>query len=165
MEEQMTKARLLRLMREGRADLEGLVSQVGRAQVDQPSSLDNWSIKDIVAHVCAWDRYMIAWLEGDARGELPELPAPDMGEADIDRFNARAYTEWRDEPFDEVLAEFAASFAPFIERTEAIPEEVLLDSNRLTWTGAMPLWHHVAATSYWHYAKHVEQIREVAGGR
>jgi hypothetical protein len=165
MEEGMTRVRLLGLMREGRASLEGLVSQVGGVRTDQPSSLERWSLKDIVAHISAWERYMIAWLEGDARGELPELPGPDMVEVDVDRFNARVYAEWRNEPFEAVLAEFDASFATLLERVEAIPEGALLDPERFSWAGGKPLWHHVAATSYRHYAKHLDQIREAAGGR
>jgi hypothetical protein len=118
-----------------------------------------------VAHIFAWERYMIAWLEGDARGELPELPGPDMAGADVDRFNARVYAEWRDEPYEAVLAEFAASFAPLMERVEAVPERELIDPQRFDWAGGKPLWHHVAATSYRHYAKHLDQIREAAEGR
>jgi hypothetical protein len=52
-----------------------------------------------------------------------------------------------------------------VERVEAIPEGALIAPERFGWAGGKPLWHHVAATSYRHYAKHLDQIREAAGGR
>jgi hypothetical protein len=47
----------------------------------------DWSIKDIVAHLTAWEERLVAWLEAIAHGTSPELP-PWPGNFDEDATNA-----------------------------------------------------------------------------
>ncbi len=163
MEGQMTKARLLRLMREGRATFESLLSAADRERMTEPMPPNGWSVKDLLAHLSAWDRHLLAWLEADARGGSPYLPPPNMSEAEVDRFNARVYAAHRDQPLESVLSEFAASFRALVARAEALPEQDLLDPGRYAWTGGRPLWYYFAADTYRHYAEHLLQMRAAAG--
>ena len=163
MEETMTKAKLLGLMRDGRAEMEALVSNADKGRMDRPSSLENWSLKDLLAHISAWDRWLLAWLEAEARGEPPGLPAPGMTEEEVDRFNARTYDEWRDKPLEVVLGEFRGSFEALMGRAEAATEAVLLDPNHFPWTRGRPIRFYFAANSFWHYEEHLDQVRREVG--
>ncbi len=163
MEEKMTKTRLLESMRSGRVELETLLARGGETRMDRPSSSDDWSLKDILAHISAWDRFMLVRIEADAKGKRPDLPGPGMTEKQVDDFNARTYSEHRDQPLDAVLAEFRESFQALLAAAEATPEEDLLDPNRFAWTNGKPLWYYFAVNSYLHYSEHLDRIRRIIG--
>ena len=162
MEEQMTKARLLEQMRQGRADLEALVDGIGETQMEQPAVPGDWSVKDVLAHVSAWERHLLGWLEAEAKGEKPDLPVPPATEEAIDQFNAQTYATHRDQPPAAVRAEFRASFQALLAKAEALSEAELLDPNRFAFAAGRPAWSYFAVISYWHYPEHFDQIQAAA---
>jgi hypothetical protein len=161
-EQNMTKAKLLDLMREGRATLEALLASVEDSQMVQPSTPEDWSVKDVLAHISSWDLFILKWLEADARGEKPDLPEPHMTEEDVDRLNARTYAEQRDRPLEAVRADFKSTYQAFLAKAEALSEGDLLDPNRFAWTKGDPLWRYFAINAHEHYDEHLDQIREAA---
>lgn len=164
MDDQMTKARLLDKMREGRAHLEALVSSVPRDRMTERGAPSEWSVKDVLAHLSSWDRYLLAWLEADARGQRPNLPEPSaFSEAGVDQFNAANVALHRDEPLADVLSEFDVSFRALYAAAESLPEDALLDPNRFAWAGGKPLYFYFAVNSYAHYEEHLEQLGARAG--
>ncbi len=72
-----------------------------------------WSLKDILAHLVAWQEANAIGLEQMANGERPNLPG---WEGDDDSFNAKAVERFRDEPWERVLGALRTAR----ERHEAI---------------------------------------------
>ena len=54
----MKKAELLDWLQEEYQKWEAFIDQVGPAGMDQPGVNGDWSIKDIVAHLMGWNRYL-----------------------------------------------------------------------------------------------------------
>ena len=50
----------------------------------EPGIEGNRSVKDIVAHMTAWEQRMIQWLDESAAGLAPQRPAPGMTWDDLD---------------------------------------------------------------------------------
>jgi AraC family transcriptional regulator len=153
----LTQAGLIEFVRQERERFGQLVTGLSEAQMLEPNVQGAWSVKDIVAHVVAWEALMVRWLEETARGERPELPAFDR--ASIDALNERIYAEHRGEPPAQVLAAFEGFEAPVIAAIQAVPEEDLLAPCRLGWMEDDPLWHLVGANTFWHYPPHAKVIR------
>lgn len=57
-----TKQELLQAMTEGRAEWETLISQISDEDLKKPGVEGTWSIKDVLAHICAYEQYMAAML-------------------------------------------------------------------------------------------------------
>jgi hypothetical protein len=159
MGDEMTAALLLRNMREGRAEFEALLDGLDPERLEWSPSPGEWSIKDLLAHISAWDRFALAWLDADARGEAPDLPLPRMTQQQVDAFNAQVYKAYRERPLAEVLAEFSATYEALYRRASGAPEGDLLQSGRYAWLGDWPLYRFLGANSYWHYGEHLEQLR------
>ncbi len=130
----------------------------------QPGVESNWSVKDILAHIMAWEKRMVQWLEESLRGEVPERPAPGMSWDDLDRLNEQIYRENRDRALDEVLADFRQSHEESLRVVEAIAEEDLIEPERFEWREGDPIWHMVAGNTWWHYKEHRETISNWLAG-
>jgi predicted transcriptional regulator YdeE len=153
---EMDKAGLIEFVRQSREQFHRMVEPLSDAQMTAPGVQGAWSVKDIVAHVVAWEELMVRWLENVARGETPDMPAFDQ--ASIDRLNEQMYLAHRDEPLAQVMAAFDDGRAPVFESIEAVPEENLLAPCRLGWMKDDPLWHLVGANTFWHYPPHMARI-------
>lgn len=158
MEKYIAKTELLEKIRTERETLETILRKVSDDRMAQPGVESNWSVKDILAHISVWERRMIQWVEESLRGETPERPAPGMTWDDLDRLNEQTYQLDRDKPLDEVSAEFRNSYQRSLKTVEALSEDDLNDPQRFEWRKSDPLWHMVAANTFWHYKDHAETI-------
>ena len=94
------------------ADFLALASQVRADRADEPGVCGDWSVKQMVAHMTAWD-----W-EGEPHFRALHSGGAEEQSYDVDAFNAAAVAERRDQAWDETLDElrranmtFAASLA------------------------------------------------------
>lgn len=159
MEEQMSKSELLQRIQSERQRLEATLAQLSANQMTTPGVNDQWSIKDILAHITAWERRMVRWLEEAVRGEVPEMLPAGMTWDDLDEWNEQTYLDNRDRPLAEVLANFKSSYPQALKAVEAVSEEDLIDPHRFEWRAGKPLWEMVAANTFWHYKEHNKSIR------
>jgi hypothetical protein len=159
MDEAMTKARLLALIRSERKRLDAELADLDGDQMTKPGVEGRWSIKDLMAHIAVWEQRMIGWLKQALRGEVPQQLPAGMTWEDLDRWNEETFLEHRDRPLDEVLAESDRSYRQAMRAVEMMPEKALIQPDYYVWRGGKPLWEMVAANTYWHYQEHREAIR------
>ncbi|MBN1935425.1 MAG: ClbS/DfsB family four-helix bundle protein [Anaerolineae bacterium] len=153
MSEEMNKAKLLELAQTERQRFTTLIGTLSQAQMLQPVVQGLWSVKDIVAHLTAWEERMVRWLNQMRRGETA------FGDwKEIDVLNAEAFEERKDWPLERVLADSERSFSQAIELVQSVPEAEWLAEVQFPW-GRGPLWHLAAANTFWHYPEHTWAIR------
>jgi len=132
------KAQLLTTLRQEFERWDELLSGMSEAQATSPLPSDNWSMKDVMAHLWAWQQRTIARLEAslnDREPEFPRWPAeldPEI-EAEPDELNAWIYARYRDRPWSSVHEDWRAGFLRLLEMAELIPEGDLLDPARYSW--------------------------------
>jgi uncharacterized protein (TIGR03083 family) len=85
------------------AALEGLSDD----QMLQPGVCGDWSVRDIVAHVAAWDREVTAMFEGMLKGE--RTPFLDFDEDELEQFNQERHAATLNVPVSNAIAELMAS--------------------------------------------------------
>jgi uncharacterized protein (TIGR03083 family) len=108
-ERRYSKEELLERMAGTRAQLEAAIAGKDAAVLTRPGA-DGWSVKDHLAHLTAWQRSVIALLEGGSRSEalgIDEVTQEE--ESGFEEINARLHERLRDQPLDQVLAEFRQS--------------------------------------------------------
>ena len=156
--EKMTKAELLAAIDAERRHFETVLARVGENRIAEPGVQEAWSVKDILAHIAAWEKRMIRWVGEALRGAVPEMPGPGLTWDDVDRLNAETYQRDRNRALDDVLADFHFATEEAIRTVEAAPEEDLIEPTRFAWRKGSPLWKMVAANTWWHYREHGEAI-------
>jgi uncharacterized damage-inducible protein DinB len=120
-----------------------------------------WTVKDLLAHVAAWDRWEERTMRAMVAGEEPDFTAVQ----DMDAANAAWVTAWHDRGMDEVFVELRAAWADWVAWLESLPEEEFFRPRTYhgyDWTfSAVPL-----QVIWTHDAEHAAQIaawREVQG--
>ncbi|HEY7035725.1 MAG TPA: DinB family protein [Thermomicrobiales bacterium] len=108
-ERRYTKAELLERMAGTRRAVDAAIAGKSEAVMTRPGA-DGWSAKDHLAHLSAWQRSLIALLEGESRPAA--LGIEDLTQEEESGFaeiNAVLHERTKDQPLDRVLAEFRQS--------------------------------------------------------
>lgn len=153
-----TKAHLLDEIHHQRASLEVVLDRVPPDRQSQPLADDGWSVKDILAHIVAWEQVMMQWWQASQAGETPIDPAPGLSDDDVERLNAAFYQANRQRPLAEVQDEFHRSFAEVMAALEAASEAALVQPGYFAWTGERPFAAYIVANTSDHYREHLDQI-------
>ncbi len=153
----LDKAVIVERLREARAAFEAVLAPITEAQMVGPPVYEAWTVKDIVAHITAWERECLGWLETAARGERPQLPAPGAWAAEIERFNAVSLADSQNRTLDEVMADFQTVYARFLAAMEALPADPT-DDLWAVWQDSKPPWG-LLETFAGHYREHGRQIQ------
>jgi hypothetical protein len=135
------------------------------ASLPESSMLDRideeWTRKDVIAHIGAWEHRLVDLLERLRRGEWPE------DSEETDAMNERFYQDDRDRPLADVLRRETADWDRFIEAIEGTTDEELFDPRHFPWTEGDPFVEWVTGNASEHIDEHLEQltrpVRAVAG--
>src|SRR6266700_1613515 len=122
MSEQMNKAGVLDAMRTGYAALEKTLAPLEEAQMTTPGVNEAWSIKDIIAHITAWQYALLDRLHAAARGVTPTSYGPELTDEDIDKLNEQFYQQSKSRPLAAVLADFRTTYAHYLEHITSIQQ-------------------------------------------
>ncbi len=99
----------------------GLLAQIlglnDKALTEAPA-LGSWTIKDILTHIAAWDRWQHQAMRALVEGQLPDLSAAEDYHAANDAFVA----QWQDQCLADVLAELKAAREDWVAWLAALPE-------------------------------------------
>jgi hypothetical protein len=157
------KNKILFALREELNRWEEMLSNLGEALIRAPHLPSNLSIKDVVAHLRAWQQVSIARLEAASLNREPVLPAWLMGldpesESDRDSFNSRIYETNREIPWKIVHQDWRTGFLQLLELAEGIPENELLDSSRYPWLKGYSLLDMLEGSNEHHHVDHLEPL-------
>jgi|RhiMetdeSRZDD1v2_1073273.scaffolds.fasta_scaffold1532952_1 hypothetical protein len=141
---------------------EQLLAGLSEAQIVAPQFRDDWSIKDMVAHLRAWQQRSIARLEAALHNREPEYPAwpaqfDPEAEGQPHDLNAWLYAAYRDQPWPSVYRDWSEGFGRFLKLAAALPEKDLLEAKKYPWLEGYPLFA-VLQGSYEHHREHAEHL-------
>ena len=155
-----TTAEWIALLREELGEWEKVLGGISEAEIVAPNRVDKLSVKDIIAHLTAWQQITVARLEAgrDNRepvfaGWPPELDP--VHESDNERINAWIYEKYRLQTWESVHYEWRERFLHVLELAEATPDEVMMPKGQFAWLNGYPLWGVLRGT-YEHHREHRE---------
>jgi hypothetical protein len=157
---------LARLMHE-RDKFELLLNRVGfTRRMTLKGVSGKWSIKDMLAHILAYELYIADRLHETLHGEtyapcktqnaldafLDQFGYPDFGSPllDDDGPNEWVTEKYKNVPLEDVVAQEIQAFAAIIASLEKMPEEVMNKHS---------FFERVANNTYRHYREHGAEIR------
>jgi hypothetical protein len=150
---------------EGWNELNGLVESLGRERLTVKGS-DGWTVKDHLDHVAAWEKSLIALLDGTDRAAAMGIAA--TGDEETDAINDAIWKVHRDETPEQALAYFRDTHADLMRLLNRMSDDDLQrpyndyqpndprdpDDNR-------PALDWVAGNTWEHYAEHIEWINQL----
>jgi hypothetical protein len=113
---------------------------------------DEWTRKDVVAHLEAWERRVVELFERLRRGELPQ----DSG--DTDQLNALLHAADRFRSLEDVIAGETNAWQRLIAMVESATDDELFDPEHFAWTEGDPFVGWVRANADQHIDEHLDQL-------
>ncbi len=153
-DEKLTKSELLDQMRSEHGLLGATLARLTHAQMLLPGVDGEWSVKDALAHISTWERWMIRWTKSLLQCEKPDTPEP----WNVDRMNAETYARVKEIALADVLEEFRLSYWDSVALAESLNEKQLQTKYPDTWPMG-PLWEGIADNTSRHYKQHRGDIQ------
>lgn len=156
------KQHILTALQEEFDEWEELLASLNIQQISTPLLPSHWTIKDVIAHLMAWQQRSIARVEAalfDREPAFPEWLAgvdPDV-EGTTEQTNAWIYDFYREQPWSAVHQDWRAGFRHFLESAAGIAERDLLDGEKYPWMHEYPL-AVILLASYDHHQEHYEKL-------
>ncbi len=140
---------------------DGLLAGMSDAQHSAPHLPSDWSTKDELAHLWAWQQRSIARLETAHTLRPPAYPAwpPELDPEveDVDQVNAWIFESNRALPWPQMYERWRAGYLRFIELGASVSEMELLDMGRYPWLEGRSLASTLLA-SYDHHQEHYDKL-------
>jgi hypothetical protein len=135
----MNKAELLDRLQEQYQHWEAFLNQVDSMHMEQPGVNGDWSMKDMVAHLTGWNRWLVTRLTAAQRGEQEPLPPWPVHLQDENDINAWIYQANRQRPPNEILDEMRQVHQQLLATIEGMPDDVRIEhiepAYYLVWVG------------------------------
>ena len=156
------KDHILSALREQFSSWEERLGRLNEAQITAPNFDFDWSIKDVIAHLWAWQQISIARMGGGLQDQEPDFPKwivsiGEDWEDNADRVNAFTFETNHKKPWSEIHQNWRNGFLRFLELGESIPEKDLLDGDRYSWLKGYSL-AFILVASYDHHQEHLEKL-------
>jgi hypothetical protein len=158
------KEHILAALREQFETWEDLLASLSEEQITASEFDLGWSIKDVMAHLWAWQQISIERVESGVLDRKPEYPEwiASMGEAweeNADRVNALTFENNHQKPWSEIYQNWRRGFLQLVEYANKISERNLLDGDRYPWLKGYSL-AFILVASYDHHQEHLEKIMD-----
>jgi hypothetical protein len=156
------KEHILAALREQFDRWEELLASLSEEQITTPRFDYDWSIKDVMAHLWAWQQISIARMESGVLDHEPEYPKWIMNlgedwEANADRVNALTFETNHEKPWSALNQNWRVGYLRFLEIGKEISERNLLDGDRYPWLKGYSL-AFILVASYDHHQEHLEKL-------
>ena len=156
------KSHILAALREQLEAWEATFARLGEAAIVARAVPSDWSIKDELAHLWAWQQRTLARVEAARLDREPEFPAwpfdpNDESEEGTERINTWIHETNRDLPWSSVHQNWRDCFLRVLDAAERISERDLLDSGRYAWLNGHAIAVFLLGT-YDHHQEHFEKL-------
>jgi hypothetical protein len=154
-----SKEQLLQQIPQEHDALVAYLNQLTPAQMALSNVVGEWAVKDVLAHLTAWEQMVLGWYRAGKRGEQPVTPGSGYNWQQIPALNQHIYEQYRDVPTDEILARFHASYAEMVAEIHMMTNEELFTPKVFAWTKTTTLGSYVVSATCSHYAWAFKEIR------
>jgi len=156
------KQQILTTLREEFNHWEELLASMSEEQITTAHPVSTWSVKDVIAHLRAWQQRSIARAEAALLNKEPEFPRwpaelDPNSEGATEQINAWIYETHREQSWSSVHQDWKEGFLRFLELGDAIPEKDLLEPGRYPWLKDHPM-SFILLASYEHHHEHLETL-------
>jgi len=159
MSEYPGKAAIIDSFRAEQAALEQVLAPLSEQQMTTPGVAGEWSIKDVLAHISAWERVWLARLQAAANHSEPLYSLTpggptftELDEDDVDPINDEFYQHNKDRSLQDVLTESRTLPVQIVDALQKLSYDDLS-----AWAKGQPLDEYIGTPD--HIEEHLEGIQ------
>ncbi|MEX2161599.1 MAG: ClbS/DfsB family four-helix bundle protein [Anaerolineales bacterium] len=146
-----SKAELLRFGGQEYARLLALIGDLTEQQRSETPVFDNRTVKDLIAHLYAWQLLFLTWYQEGMAAKKPQIPAPGFTWKDNPALNEKLYQEYSDASWKKIWSSFEKSHAKLMALVKQHSDKELTTKRKYSWTGSTDLATYLAGATSSHY--------------
>jgi hypothetical protein len=123
----MQKSDLLHWLQAAYQRWEASLDRIGSSFLEQPGVNGEWSMKDMIAHLTGWNRWLVTRLLAAQRGDPDPAPPWPAHLQTEDEINAWIYASSRDRTLREVRDETRQVFEQLFAVINSLPADVRIE--------------------------------------
>lgn len=154
-----TKAELLATAEAEFDRLWTAVDSVPVAAREIPGACEEWSVKDLLAHLLVWQQMTLEWERVGSSGAMPEIPAPGYSFTETPALNEVIYTEHQADPWAAVVAGLRASHEQTLTVIDGYGDDLFAKA-QYPWTRSTSVGAYFVSATSSHYAWASKLIRK-----
>ena len=144
------KTQLLKLLERASLEEQKLIKSLSEKERSAVGTLEQWSPKDMIAHVAAWKEEMAQRLTDTKTDTLPDAME------EIDKINAEIFEQHRHQSWAEILDLTKRAYHSLVKQTQSLDD--LYNTQAFPWQGGSPLWRWIVGHGYTHPIMHLAQF-------
>ena len=159
------KQQMLILLENELKQWEELIADLSEDKIITAPLANAWTVKDLFAHLMAWDQLVIARLDAakfDREPIMPEwvIETPlDLDETlKLKQLNAKIHSLYRELSWEQVYQSWKANFLKILTLGKEISEADLLVTGRYPWLKGYSLMANLQGTYEHHHEEHFESF-------
>lgn len=137
-----------------RSELLKSIEGLSHRELTKTPLYDDWTIKDVLAHVVGWDQRVVRTLPLMLQNRADEIPG-----VEVEQHNRKSVEAWRDRSLAEVLAEIKSTHQQIIDILSSI-DHVEIDMRRERNGQVITIRSYVIDIMIEHERRHAAEIRE-----
>jgi hypothetical protein len=142
------------------ANIERICAGLSEAEMLDPGVEGEWSVKDILCHLSAWEKYLLDRLGLVMTGQTPQYPTMTSWD-DVHLFNAQVYADNKDRPLTSVIIEFRNLYRGVMTVLEALSDTQLTQPYCYDFPDdALTLLQLIRANTCEHFHEHCVAIKK-----
>jgi len=152
----MKKNEFLEMIRSARSDLDSVLAEFTKEQMEVVGVGKEWTVKDLIAHISWYENEMVNILRQHS------FEGSDWWNLSDQERNAAIYSATRNEELVSVLEIESLTYKTMLELLEGLDEPDLNDPS--AFTGMPPEWQPwsvIADNTFEHYLDHIDQLKEL----
>lgn len=145
------KNELVRAIESEHARLDKTLDAIPRKDMSKPGVVGTWSVKDMLAHLTAWEQLLLDWYADGINDRLPVIAPVGMSKNAIRALNQDIHARNHKRPLAAIGNEFHSSYQQTLSTVQTIRAKDLFSKWRFRWTGELLLADYVAGNTCNHY--------------
>lgn len=143
------KMRLAQVIAQVHAEEDKLIKGLSDAEREREGTYEDWSARDMLAHIHAWNIHLNDLLRHAIDGATPEELSDDL-----EAVNRGIFDRYHGASWEQTLAMIAESWGGLEKALEELSEEMLTDTQRFAWENGRPLERHIQGNLMVHNMLH-----------
>ena len=128
------------------------VDLVGDEHREVSGACDDWSVKDLLAHLHAWHEMAIGWEKAGVVGGTPTIPAEGYTFAETPALNQAIYERTKDDLWADVVDRLNNSHNRILAIINTYDDKDLFAKAKYPWTKSTSVGAYFVSASSSHYA-------------
>jgi len=136
------------------------VANVEAQDRELPGACDDWSVKDLLAHLHAWHELALGWEAIGRTGEVPAVPAEGYTFAETPKLNAAIHKRTAQDRWDDVERRLRASHDAVLAAIDGYTNAELFTKKQFAWTRSTSVGAYFVSATSSHYAWASKLVRK-----